>query len=295
MPESAWGWLIISYLFLAGAGSGAFLAAVACDLLAPDWSKALARAGSIASGPLVIVGTACLVFDLEAGFWQPWRQIYLISNLTSMISWGVIILSAFIPVALLYAAALNEISFVGRYAKKYVRHLEIIGSILAVSTAGYTGVLIAVVNGVPFWNTPVMPVLFMASAMSTGLAVAMIGAAIIDISTIRTLSNFALGHVIFLAIEAVVLMMFILMSLTRSVEAAASANILLSGFLSPYFWALVVMVGILVPFLLSIVEYLEYGEMSKYLVVAADLCVLVGGMSLRALIVFSGTPPQIIS
>ena len=132
MPESAWGWLIISYLFLAGAGSGAFLAAVACDLLAPDWSKALARAGSIASGPLVIVGTACLVFDLEAGFWQPWRQIYLISNLTSMISWGVIILSAFIPVALLYAAALNEISFVGRYAKKYVRHLEIIGSILAV-------------------------------------------------------------------------------------------------------------------------------------------------------------------
>ena len=295
MPESAWGWLIISYLFLAGAGSGAFLAAVACDLLAPDWSKALARAGSIASGPLVIVGTACLVFDLEAGFWQPWRQIYLISNLTSMISWGVIILSAFIPVALLYAAALNEISFVGRYAKKYVRHLEIIGSILAVSTAGYTGVLIAVVNGVPFWNTPVMPVLFMASAMSTGLAVAMIGAAIIDISTIRTLSNFALGHVIFLAIEAVVLMMFILMSLTRSVEAAASANILLSGFLSPYFWALVVMVGILVPFLLSIVEYLEYGEMSKYLVVGADLCVLVGGMSLRALIIFSGTPPQIIS
>ena len=32
MQESAWGWLIITYLFLAGAGSGAFLAAVACDL-----------------------------------------------------------------------------------------------------------------------------------------------------------------------------------------------------------------------------------------------------------------------
>ncbi len=129
MPESAWGWLIITYLFLAGAGSGAFLAAVACDLLAPDWSKALARAGSLASGPLVIVGTACLVFDLEAGFWQPWRQLYLMSNFTSAISWGVIILSAFIPVALLYAAALNEISFVGRYAKKYVRFLEAIGSV----------------------------------------------------------------------------------------------------------------------------------------------------------------------
>jgi polysulfide reductase chain C len=241
-----------------------------------------------------VIGTACLVFDLEAGLWQPWRQIYMVGNFSSMITWGVIILSLFIPIAFLYAAALNEITFVGHFAKRYVRHLEIVGSVLAVATAGYTGVLIAVVNGVPFWNTPMMPVLFMASAMSTGLAVAMIGAAILDISTIRTLSNFALGHVIFLAVEGVVLMLLIFMSMTRSVEAATSAVMLVSGPLSPYFWALVVALGILVPFVLSIVEYYEYGEMPKYLVIGADLCVLVGGMSLRALIILSGTPPQVI-
>jgi|UniRef100_A0A7C4ARF0 polysulfide reductase chain C len=294
MVESAWGWLIIAYLFLAGAGSGAFIAAVACELLAPDWSKALARAGSLAAGPLVAVGTACLVLDLEAGFWEPWRQIYLVGNLRSMISWGVIILSFFIPLAFLYAAALNEITVVGKIAKKYVLFIEIVGSLLAVATATYTGVLIAVVNGVPFWNTPLMPVLFLASAMSTGLAVAMIGAAIIDITTVKTLSNFALGHVIFLAVEALVLMLFVFMSLTRSTEAALSAGILISGVLSPYFWGLVVILGIVVPFILSIIEYYEYGEMPKYLVVGADLLVLIGGMSLRALIIFSGAPPQII-
>ncbi|MBI4963392.1 MAG: polysulfide reductase NrfD [Desulfomonile tiedjei] len=294
MLENAWGWLIVAYLFLAGAGAGAFVAAVACDLLAPDWSKSLARAGSLASGPLVAVGTMCLVFDLEAGLWQPWRQLYLVSNLSSMISWGVIVLSLFIPVALLYAAALNDLTFVGRYAKKYVWHLEVAGSVLAVATAVYTGILIAVVNGVPFWNTPLMPVLFLASAVSTGLAVAMIGAAIIDITTIRTLSNFALGHVIFLAIEGVVLMLFIFMSLTRSVEAAVSANMMISGVLSPYFWLLVVVLGILVPFALSIVEYYEYGKMPKYLVVGADLLVLVGGMSLRGVIIFAASPPQIV-
>ena len=59
-------------------------------------------------------------------------------------------------------------------------------------------------------------------------------------------------------------------------------------------WALVVVMGILVPFIMSIVEYYEYGEMPKALVVGADVLVLVGGMSLRALIVFSGQPPQII-
>ena len=294
MVESAWGWLIVAYLFLAGAGSGAFIAAVACDLLAPDWSKALARAGSLAAGPLVAVGTVCLVLDLDAGLWEPWRQIYLLNNLSSMITWGVLILSLFIPIALLYAAALNEITFVGRIASKYTLYLGGVGSFLAVSTAAYTGVLIAVVNGVPFWNTPLMPLLFMASAMSTGLAVAMIGAAIIDIRTIKTLSNFALGHVIFLAVEAVVLMMFVFMSLTRSTEAAMSASMLISGVLSPYFWVLVVVLGILIPFVLSIVEYYEYGEMPKSLVVGADLLVLLGGMSLRALIIFSGTPPQVV-
>ena len=294
MVESAWGWLIVAYLFLAGAGSGAFIAAVACDLLAPDWSKALARAGSLAAGPLVAVGTVCLVLDLDAGLWEPWRQIYLVNNLSSMITWGVLILALFIPIALLYAAALNEITFVGRIASKYTLYLGGVGSFLAVSTAAYTGVLIAVVNGVPFWNTPLMPLLFMASAMSTGLAVAMIGAAIIDIRTIKTLSNFALGHVIFLAVEAVVLMMLVFMSLTRSTEAAMSASMLISGVLSPYFWVLVVVLGILIPFVLSIVEYYEYGEMPRSLVVGADLLVLLGGMSLRALIIFSGTPPQVV-
>jgi len=294
MVENAWGWLIVTYLFLAGAGAGAFVAAVACDLLAPDWSKTLSQAGSLAAGPLIAVGTACLVLDLEAGLWQPWRQIYLVSNLSSGITWGVIVLSLFIPVAFLYAAALNEITAIGRYLKKYVWHLEVVGSVLAVSTAAYTGILIAVVNGVPFWNTPLMPVLFMASAMSTGLAVAMIGAAIIDVSTIRTLSNFALGHIIFLAVEGVVLILFVFMSLTRSVEAAISANMLISGVLSPYFWVLVVILGILVPFALSFVEYYEYGAMPKYLVVGADLLVLVGGMSLRALIILSASPPQVV-
>jgi len=294
MQESAWGWLIITYLFLAGAGSGAFIAAVACDLLAPDWSKALARAGSLVSGPLVAIGTLCLVLDLEAGFWQPWRQNYMGYNLRSIISWGVIIHSIFILIALLYAAALNEITFVGKLVRKYLTIIELIGSVFAIATATYTGVLIAVVNGVPFWNTPLMPVLFLASAISTGLAAAMIVAAIIDVKTIKTLSNFALGHVIFISVEALVVMLLVFMSLTRSTEAAVSASMLMSGILSPYFWGLVVILGIVVPFILSIFEYLEYGEMPKALVVGADILVLMGGMSLRALIIFSGTPPQII-
>jgi polysulfide reductase chain C len=217
-----------------------------------------------------------------------------LSNPTSMISWGVLILSLFIPVAFLYAAALNEFPLLSPFARKHVFFLKIAGSVLAVATAGYTGVLIAVVNGVPFWNTAIMPVLFLASAISTGLAIAMIGAAAVDSRTIRNLSNFAMGHIVFLSIEAFVLMMFLFMSLTRSSEAAASAGMLISGGLSPYFWGLVVVLGILVPYGFSFLEYFRYGHAPKVLVIAADVFVLIGGVSLRALIIFSGLPPKVI-
>ncbi len=294
MPESAWGWLIIAYLFLAGAGAGAFLTAVARKILAPDWSAILGRAGSLVSGPLVAIGTGCLVLDLEAGFWEPWRQFYLVSNPTSMITWGVVILSAFIPIALLHAEALNKFTAVGRRLEKYLLPLEIVGSVFAVATAAYTGVLIAVINGVPFWNTSMMPVLFLASAVSTGMATAMIGAAVIELKAIKSLSNFALRHLIFLGIEALVLMLFIFMSLSRPIDVAASAQMLIIGILSPYFWLLVVILGMAVPFVLNLVEYFEYGEVPKSAVLVTDFCVLIGGMTLRALIIFADRPPQII-
>jgi formate-dependent nitrite reductase membrane component NrfD len=211
-----------------------------------------------------------------------------------MISWGVLILSVFIPVAILYAAALNDIPILGKFAARYEKALLVIGSILAICTAGYTGVLIAVVNGVPFWNTPLMPVLFLASAVSTGLAGSAILASIMDAKSIKNMSNFAYGHMIFLILEAVVLVLFIVMSATRSTETAFSAGLLISGVLSPYFWLFVVFLGILVPLVISAVEYFQLKHLPKALILTVDACVLLGGLSLRAVIVFSGVAPQIL-
>lgn len=294
MVEHVWGWYIVVYLFLAGAGAGAFVAAVCSDLLAPGWSKAVAKTGSLVSGPMVLIGTICLVLDLEAGLWEPWRQIYLVSNPTSMITWGVIILSAFIPVALLYAAAKNDISFIGPIAAKYTKPLAVIGTIFALGTAAYTGVLIAVVNGVPFWNSPLMPVLFLVSAMSTGISAVVLGVALWG-KPMGPMVNVAGAHMVFVAVEIVVLMLFVFMSLTRSEAAAASAGILLSGSLSPYFWGLVVLVGLALPLVVSVVEFIRLGEFPTWAAVMTELCVLVGGVSLRAVIIFSATSPTIIT
>jgi polysulfide reductase chain C len=294
MPENAWGWLIITYLFLAGAGAGAFLAAAAAKLLAPDWPEPISKIGSLISGPLVAIGTLCLVLDLEAGLWQPWRQIYLLSNFTSMITWGVLILSAFIPVAMLYAAAMNDLPVVGPFAKRHEGGLRFLGGVLAVLTAGYTGVLIAVIDGMPFWNSPALPLLFLASAVSTGLAITMIGAYLADPAAVKGMGNYSLGHIVFLMAEFVILTLFLFMSLTTSNESAASAGLLISGSFGSYFWILVVALGIVFPMILSLLEYAGRGELPKTLVVASEFLVLVGGMSLRALIILAGKGPTII-
>jgi polysulfide reductase chain C len=294
MPENAWGWLIITYLFLAGAGAGAFLTAAGAKLLAPDWPEPIAKIGSLVSGPLVALGTLCLVLDLDAGLWRPWRQIYLVSNFSSMITWGVLILSAFIPVALLYAAAKNDLPVIGGFAKRHEGALRAIGAVLAVLTAGYTGVLIAVIDGMPFWNSPALPVLFLASAVSTGLATTMIGAYLADPASIKGIGNYSLGHVVFLMAEFVILTLFLFMSLTTSSESAASASSLISGSFGSYFWILVVALGIVIPMILSLLEYVGRGELPSALVLVSEFLVLVGGMSLRALIILAGKGPTII-
>ena len=105
------------------------------------------------------------------------------------------------------------------------------------------------VNGVPFWNTPVV---------HHGVGhVHRLGRCHDRCGNHRYQhhSNLTLGHVIFLAIEAVVLMMFILMSLTRSVEAAASY--VCFGVFEPVPLGAGCDGGILVPFLLSIVKSLN--------------------------------------
>ena len=189
---------------------------------------------------------------------------------------------------------MNELTFISRWAKRHKAGLRIVGSVLALCTAGYTGVLIAVIEGMPFWNSPALPLLFLASAVSTGLAITMIGAYVADPKSIKSLGNYSLGHIVLLMAEFMILMLFLFMSLTTSSESAASAGLLISGTFGFYFWTLVVALGIVMPMILSLLEYLEYGELPKKLVVASELLVLVGGMSLRALIILSGTGPRIV-
>lgn len=152
-----WDGFVAFYLFLAGLGAGAFVLGVLAG-----WAKNPApRMKKIAFLVVLVtvaVGTLVLVFDAKAGLGNPMRFFLLVTNLSSVMAWGVIILSAFLVVAFVDLVILMV-------KKKTPKALDIVGLALSVCVAAYTGVLLGDAGvAFPLWNMAVLPILFVVSA-----------------------------------------------------------------------------------------------------------------------------------
>ena len=157
-----WGPLIAWYLFLAGASAGAFLTAAFVEAKYPDSNK-MRIAGRIIAPVFVGIGLLMLMIDAEAGLHNPLRFFWLVSNPGSVMTLGVYFICIYMPVAL--AAAVLEI-----LKKKVPKWLTWIGIVFAFAVAAYTGFLLGVVKAYPLWNNAILPILFVVSALSAGLA-----------------------------------------------------------------------------------------------------------------------------
>ena len=105
MGEEHWGWLIAIYLFLGGMGAGAFVTAAVVELTGERYKHEFCPTtliGAGVSGPLLAVGTLLLIFDLGAGLTEPLRILYMFTNFSSVMTWGIWILTIFIPLCFVY-------------------------------------------------------------------------------------------------------------------------------------------------------------------------------------------------
>ena len=99
---------------------------------------------------------------------NPLRFFGLVANLGSVMAWGVIILSAFLVVSIVDLIVLLV-------KKSTPKALDVVGAVLAVCVAAYTGVLLGDAGvAFPLWNMAVLPILFIVSAASTGIAVTLL-------------------------------------------------------------------------------------------------------------------------
>ncbi len=305
--ELHWGLPIIGYLFLAGVGAGAVLVSASVALGAGAFGRsrfAIARYGAFI-GPLpVIVGTAMIVFEIG----RPLR----ILNLFKLINWSPMSIGAwfvglFIIVATVYALTyLPRRAHFGDRLEPIRRTLAWICVPFAFGVAVYTAVLLGAMPARPFWNSPVIALLFVLSALSGGIA--SIGLALAVFKDRRAGGDSAAGteaerdavllgktESMVLIGELVAIVLFILFAyLSINNAREAIAVIMAGGPLAVPFWGLVVVIGILLPALLELsVPAPEGGHrhalrLHRVAAILAPAAVLTGGFALRYIVVVAG-------
>lgn len=281
-----WDALIATYLFLAGLGAGAFALGALSNWAkqpAPTMKKIAFVVGPVA----VAVGTLLLVVDAHAGFNNPLRFFLLISNLNSVMAWGVIILSAFLVVSI--------IDLVVLLAKKSTpKALDVIGLVLALCVAAYTGVLLGDANvAFPLWNMAVLPILFVVSAASTGFAAVLIGTYLAKPEEAKGLPWLSKAGLVLPVAELalVIVLLAVTASAGGSAAAAAGASVanLISGPYAAAFWLGFVAIGLALPFCLEIMRHRkgQADGAGKTLALVGEAGVLVGGFMLRYLVIMA--------
>ncbi|MEQ6377356.1 NrfD/PsrC family molybdoenzyme membrane anchor subunit [Bacillaceae bacterium S4-13-56] len=252
----AWGTIIAWYLFLAGLSAGAYLTAYVVSNKSP-LSTTIQKTGYFLAPALLGIGLLLLVFDAEAGLKDPLRFIYLFVNFpSSMMTNGTIILSIFMMIALFKAVML--------YFKKNVpKIVDIIGVIFAVGTAAYTGLLIGVVKAVPLWNTSILPILFVVSAMSTGIAATVLLASLVNRHAAHGLKWLKKTHLVLLALEVLIIFFMFYVTMNANEVAYLSIKSIITGNWSLLFWLGLMLFGLGLPMLIEGIELLLGRRSSK--------------------------------
>ena len=173
-----------------------------------------------------------------------------------------------------------------RLPRAAVLALAAAGALSAAVTATYTGVLLQSLASVLLWRTPLVPVLFVLSSASCGIATAFLAASFVETrhpyrGPLVWLARIDGGIVV---VEAGCLSAFVLLAFAGE-ETAAAARALAFGELAPVFWGVLAVCGLAVPLVLE--RFLTHGNSRTQLLWIAAL-LLAGGFALRWCIVGAG-------
>ena len=163
------------------------------------------------------------------------------------------------------------------------------------AVAVYTGLLLSSMPAVPFWASPLLPILFTLSALSCGSALVLACAAV---SGSFDVFSQAIGRTVWLdvavmGLEALATALLIVSATAHPYGVSVqSADVLLTGPLQALFLLGFGGVGIAVPLVLESISALGRVRLSSIALTAAS-CVLVGGFILRYCIVAVGAHPEV--
>jgi polysulfide reductase chain C len=294
-----WGLLIAGYLLLGGASGGAFCVAAVAELRREY--RTLARWAGFVAASAIVIGLIFLLLDLG----HPERSLLVFTNIrTSVMTWGSIIIVVFSGLTILYSSSWLRFFPWSRTNKTatFRRVTAVAGLPFAVATMVYTGVLILVAAGRPVWNSPLIPPLFAVSGLSAGMALSLVGPAIVSLRKTGLLDsqtqemNDAIHAIhrmdLYVIVAEIILICSLLfLVLISSFTGSGSVWAIIVGPLSGVFWVGLVAVGLLVPlaaYLHAIRAQRKGRGVVLWPILTAGIAVLAGGLILRYIILAAG-------
>jgi len=161
--QTTFAWLISIYFYFTGLSAGSFVVSTMSYGFGIKMYKPISRIA-------VITATACLGIAPVALLMQvgwPIRSIwnhFTYLNFASPMTYGAFLLVGYPVVCVFYALYMFRENF------KMTKLLGSIGIPTAIATHGYTGFILAFGKARPYWNTALMPTLFLVSAIVSGIA-----------------------------------------------------------------------------------------------------------------------------
>jgi formate-dependent nitrite reductase membrane component NrfD len=320
-----WNWIVAVDLFGAGLSAGAFIISATAYFLGRERYENITRIGAYIAPFPVIVGILALIYDLERPhlFWRLFLT-FQPNSVMSLGSWLLLLFSFFslmhfylwLPEKYDYLKLIPAIKANRMLSRFHGDNLTILrglvagfGIPLSIGVGIYTGVLLGALTARPFWNNPMLPMLFLISAMMTGsAAICFVGCFIKgfrgmsreDVST----NKFMIHSIDFtlMVFSIIAVFLFILGLYVSPRSSVAAVHLIMGGEFTFLFWFLVVGIGILVPLSLEVYEliphYIQQAELREHNPWISGIIttsVLIGGFAMRYIVVYAGQMARIIT
>ena len=272
-PQREWierrGVLLWLAFFFIELGAGAFFVGTFFDSL---WAMFI---GWLLCG-VVGGGTHILYLGHPFRFWR-----MLLRPGTSWISRGLAFVSLFLVLGGIHMLLLQ---FAGGSSVA----LQIVADIFAFMTVIYGGFAMNYVNGIPLWNTALLPVLYAVSGIWGGAGVAL-GTALATGAVSTTGVSIEEWARMLLIAYAVLLAVYLVSVRYTNLIGKVSVRGIVSGRYWPLMWLVVVLLGLIFPIAVVITSYATGIEnMPSTILYISILCELVGDLTMRYLLLKQG-------
>jgi formate-dependent nitrite reductase membrane component NrfD len=154
----------------------------------------------------------------------------------------------------------------------------VLGGVFCVATAVYCGFAMSYCKSIPFWNTGLLPIVFLLMGVADGLALVM-GVGLVSGQDVIAAAESATR--IMLIINTLLIVAYLVNANYQSATAELSVKELVRGHVAWVFWIGIALLGIIVPFGISVGSYFTGREAATWLLVFAIICHTIGAFSLK--------------